>query len=160
LKYGNTGCIGGWMNNVYNYALNTPITVEAKYPYTARSGSCKYVSGTGVVKITGYTNVAAKNPTALMQAIAIRPVAIALRSASSAFRYYRSGIINTTACGTSLDHAVIAVGYGVDNGTPYWLVKNSWGSSWGESGYVRIYRGTGSDLGMCGLLQKSSYPSV
>ena len=62
MSYGNTGCIGGWMNNVYNYAQQVPITTETNYPYKGTSGSCKYVSGSGVVKATGYTNVAAKNP--------------------------------------------------------------------------------------------------
>jgi C1A family cysteine protease len=66
-----------------------------------------------------------------MTAVAIRPVAIALRSGSSVFRYYKSGILNSSSCGTSLDHAVILVGYGVENSTPYWLVRNSWGASWG-----------------------------
>jgi KDEL-tailed cysteine endopeptidase len=72
---------------------------------------------------------------------------------------YQSGILSGD-CGTSVDHAVLLIGYGTDNGTPYWLVKNSWGTSWGEGGYVRIYRGSANDLGTCGMYYKNSYPSV
>jgi C1A family cysteine protease len=86
-----------------------------------------------------------------MAAVAKRPVAVALHSAASAFRYYKTGIINSAGCGTTLDHAVILIGYGTSNGTPYWIVRNSWGASWGESGYVRLYRGTANDAGMCGI---------
>jgi len=59
-----------------------------------------------------------------------------------------------------MNHAVQAVGYGTQNGTPYWLVKNSWGETWGEKGYIKLYRGTANDKGMCGMLQKNSYPLV
>merc|ERR1712087_598010 len=69
-----------------------------------------------------------------------------------------SGVL-TTGCGSQLDHGVLAVGYGVEDGTKYWKVKNSWGSSWGDSGYLKIERGAGGS-GECGILMSASYPVV
>jgi len=72
---------------------------------------------------------------------------------------YSSGILNNTACGTNLDHGVLAVGYGSDNGTPYFLVKNSWGTSWGEQGYIRL-ADVGDGAGICGCQMAPVYPTV
>jgi hypothetical protein len=148
------------MNNVFKYAMKTPLTTEDNYPYKPIKGTCKYVAGSGVVSITSYTDVTPNDPAALMAAIAIKPVSVAVRSAATPFRYYKSGILNSSSCGTTLDHAVIAIGYGELNGTPYWLIRNSWGKSWGEAGYVKLFRGTANDAGMCGVLKRPSYPNI
>ena len=74
----------------------------------------------------------------MLTAVAKGPVSIALDAGKSVFQLYRSGILNSSSCGTTLNHAVVIVGYGTSGSTPYWLVRNSWGSSWGEAGYIRI----------------------
>jgi len=96
---------------------------------------------------------------ALMEAVSQQPVSIAIEADKMAFQSYRSGILSTT-CGSSLDHGVLLVGYGTENGQDYWKVKNSWGTTYGEDGYVRLLRGKGG-AGECGLLSgPPSYPVV
>jgi len=85
------------------------------------------------------------------------PVSIAIDAAGSAFQLYKSGIFSD--CGTNLDHGVLLVGYGTDTGAPgndYWLVKNSWGESWGEAGYIKLLKTDNTGPGTCGLLMQAS----
>merc|ERR1711916_72616 len=96
---------------------------------------------------------------ALMSAVAQQPVSIAIEADQSSFQSYSSGVL-TASCGTKLDHGVLAVGYGTDAGTDYWKVKNSWGSSWGQEGYVMLGRGTGDSKGVCGIAMQPSYPTM
>ena len=84
---------------------------------------------------------------------------MAVDAGNSQFMHYESGILNTKTCGTDLDHAITAVGYGAENGKNYFIVRNSWGSDWGESGYIRISSDvTGS--GVCGILLDSTRPTT
>jgi len=92
-----------------------------------------------------------------MDAIALGPVSVAIQANEPAFQYYTGGII-TSGCGTNLDHGVLAVGYGTENGVDYTIVKNSWGSGWGESGYVRI--GAVEGAGICGINTSASQPQT
>lgn len=94
-----------------------------------------------------------------MAAVAKQPLSIALAASSSTFQLYKSGIISTTACGTSVNHAVTLVGYGTANGVDYWVIRNSWGSSWGESGYARILRSNSTSTAICNMLTQTSYPN-
>ena len=154
---GNQGCNGGLMDDAFTYAEKTAMDTEAQYPYTARDGTCHATAG--VATITGFTDVTPNSPTALATAAALGPVSIAIDASGIAFQLYHGGIMKKF-CGQSLDHGVLLVGYGTDNGTDFWLVKNSWGASWGEKGYFRILREMDKQGGgVCGLQQQPSYPS-
>lgn len=155
-----SGCQGGLMDQGFEFAEKNDICTEASYPYRAVGGSCHASSCTvGIAKggVAGYKDVASDNLKAMMSAVAQQPVSIAIEADRSAFQLYRGGILDQN-CGTQLDHGVLLVGYGKD-GEDYWKVKNSWGSSWGEQGYIRLVRGKGG-AGECGLLQQASYPVV
>ena len=147
------------MSYTYNYLKAYPIMLESDYTYTARKGTCKYSAAKGKFKVTSYVNVPKNDPAALMAAINKQPVNIAIRASSSVFQLYKSGIISSTSCGTTINHAVNLIGYGTENGKAYWLLKNSWGTTWGERGYFKVLRTNTKDAGICGMLSLSSYPT-
>merc|ERR1719194_99227 len=156
----NSGCNGGLMDYAFQYAESTPMVTEDSYPYTSGTGitgSCdKSMEEGGAVSVTGFHDVTAdRTGAALKAAIAKQPVSVAIEADKMAFQGYTGGVITGSACGTQLDHGVLAVGYGTEDGEDYFLVKNSWGPSWGESGYVKI----GQD-NVCGILQQPSYPKT
>jgi len=152
--YGNMGCSGGLMDNAFKFAEANGIATEAAYPYTAKDGTCKAYTMSANSKITGYKDVATKNPTALGTAVDIGPVSVAIEADQAVFQNYKGGVI-TAGCGQSLDHGVLVVGYGTDpTQGDYWTVKNSWGVTWGEAGYVRITRNSDQ----CGIENEPSYP--
>ena len=131
---------------------------QASYPYTARDGTCKYSATNTGIKATGYVNVTANNSTAMKSALAGRPLSVSIEADKAVFQNYASGVFNSSLCGTTLDHAVIVVGWGVSGTTEYWTVRNSWGSSWGEKGYIRMAITSGS--GICGVQSEPLYPTV
>lgn len=157
------GCNGGWMDDAFTFVQkNGGITTEDQYPYTSgttqKSGTCTKTGYTNVAAAApkSYTDVTANSVSALMSAVAQQPVSIAIQANQAAFQLYKSGVL-TGKCGQNLDHGVLLVGYGTDNGVDYWKVKNSWGDSWGEGGYIRIER---SDADLCGVLDAASYPNL
>jgi cathepsin L len=151
--YGNQGCNGGLMDNAFKYIEKYGLQSEASYAYKARASTCKYDASkvTGAVK--SYNDVKAGVPSQLQAALAISPVAVAIEADQYAFQGYTGGVI-TSGCGTQLDHGVLAVGFGTENGQDYFLVKNSWGASWGVDGYVKI---GASSSNICGILSCASY---
>jgi cathepsin L len=153
--YGNYGCNGGLMDNAFKYIMKAPLELESDYAYTARDGTCHYDSSKGKGLVAGFKDVQAGSPDQLKAALNKQPVAVAIEADQTAFQMYSSGVI-TSGCGQNLDHGVLAVGYGTLNGQGYFLVKNSWGASWGDKGYVRI---SDSASNVCGILSAASYPT-
>merc|ERR1712019_17556 len=126
----NSGCNGGLMDYAFAFYENVNIASESSYPYTARDGTCKTSFTTAIPSggITGYKDIS--NEAGLLDAVTnVGPISVAVEADQSAFQYYSSGVL-TGSCGTSLDHGVLAVGFGSEGGTNYWKVKNSWGASW------------------------------
>ncbi|KAL1559411.1 cathepsin L [Salvia divinorum] len=133
---------------------------QANYPYKGVDGTCNSKKeSSDAAKITGYVDVPANSESALLKAVANQLVSVAINASGSDFQFYSSGVF-TGECGTELDHGVTAVGYGTaTDGTKYWLVKNSWGTSWGENGYIRMQRDVGAEEGLCGIAMEASYPT-
>ncbi len=159
---GNQGCNGGLMDDAFQYIIyNKGITTEAAYPYTATDGTCQSKGKPVAATLSGYKDVTANSETALLTAIVQQPVSVAVEADQSVFQFYSGGVM-TSACGTQLDHGVLAVGYGTDpSGGDYYKVKNSWGESWGEKGYIRLGRGAPfNPSGQCGIQMMASYPIV
>ncbi|XP_043238717.1 procathepsin L-like [Amphibalanus amphitrite] len=157
--YGNAGCNGGWMDSAFQYIRdNGGIEAEAAYPYTARDGYCK-ANGNNVATLRSYVDVRSGSESALQDAVAnVGPVAVAIDASHFSFQLYSGGVYNEARCSSSrLDHGVLAVGYGTENGQDYWLVKNSWGASWGMDGYIKMTRNSGNQ---CGIATSASYPVV
>lgn len=162
-KYGNLGCNGGEMDSAFKYAIDSGMCSEDSYPYvsgtTLSAGTCD--ACTPLVKISKCEDVTSNDQVALKEAVAMGPVSIAIEADTRTFQFYSSGVITSTNCGTNLDHGVLIVGYGTENGVMYWLVKNSWGASWGDQGYVKIERSESSnDPGICGVAMQPSFPVV
>jgi len=153
----NSGCNGGLMDYAFQFYERTSVATEASYPYTATDGSCKssYTAAIPEGGVTGYRDISSES--ALHDAVAnVGPISVAIEADQMSFQLYSGGVL-TGSCGTSLDHGVLAVGYGSASGTDYWKVKNSWGASWGDNGYILIQRG----VNKCGIANgPPSYPTV
>ena len=147
------GCGGGLMVNAFVYASMGGMCTEEDYPYHAKDEECKDISCHAYVRNRSYAEIEDGDGKGIKQAVSLAPVSVAIEADAPIFQHYTSGVIDSTECGASLNHGVLAVGYTAD----YWIVKNSWGIEWGEEGYVRIqYTPTGS--GICGINLMASYP--
>jgi len=152
---GNWGCSGGWPGTAFNYVIkNGGIMTNKTYPYStasysnAKAGNCKYSKNTGVItKVTSWaysSKVGALSETQMLNDLwAYGPLTVCLSATN--WSYYRGGIFSA-ATGSALDHCVQLVGYGTASGVPYWTLRNQWGASWGENGYIRVKRGVNACL--------------
>ena len=131
---------------------------EAEYPYKAADGTCEYVAADGLVSTMDgnyYVEVASQSG-AMMKATNTKPMAVAIEADKLVFQTYHSGVITSSKCGTSLDHAVTVTGYVTSSSPNYWIVRNSWGPTWGDAGYVNI--GMSSGDGICGINMDPAQP--
>lgn len=138
---------------------NNGIDTEKSYPYKAKDGACKFNSSSVGARIVSYVDVKKGDEKALQEAVAnIGVISVAIDAAHESFQFYSSGIIDEPNCSSSnLCHTLAVVGYGTDDGKDYWLAKNSWGTQWGEQGYVRMSR---NKHNQCGIASLASYPTV
>ena len=145
------GCNGGNTTSSYAYWETHRAESEAAYPYTAKDGTCKYSSTAATaVQVSSYSRITGSSVTDLKTALNTGVVDVAVDAESSAWNNYSSGVFNNSTCGTSLDHAVVLVGYGTDaTYGDYWILRNSWGTGWGEKGYMRLKIVSGQ--GICGV---------
>jgi len=159
ISYGSHGCSGGQMEGAFKYVIEHGQCSLASYPYTAKDGTCKTCNT--IAHVSSCSDVKPNDQISLKGAVAQQPVAIAIEADTRYFQSYSGGVLTSSSCGTSLDHGVLIVGYGAENGIDYWLVKNSWGTTWGDKGYVKIARSDSTnDAGICGIGMQPSFPSV
>ena len=155
--YSDNGCSGGLMDNAFEFVMQNGVPLWADYPYAGRQNSCRKVSPK--TNSLGYYDVPAGSSYELMKAISRNPVSVAIEADTAVFQNYRSGVLDDSSCGHSLNHGVLAVGYSLDTTKPFYIVKNSWGEKWGEGGYIRLAL-TDDYYGTCGIHLMASYPFV
>jgi C1A family cysteine protease len=159
---GNSGCEGGLMDFGFQYIMdNKGITTEKAYPYTAQDGTCASSGKPVGATISGFSDVKSNNAPALRTASAVQPISVAIEADQDGFQFYSSGVFSG-ACGASLDHGVLVVGYNQTTTPHYWIVKNSWGTSWGMAGYMNMLDDStkNSGAGQCGILSEPSFPTA
>ncbi|XP_070768612.1 cathepsin K [Enoplosus armatus] len=157
----NDGCGGGYMTKAFKYVQeNGGIDSEAAYPYVGEDQSCRYNSSGMAAQCKGYKEIPEGNEHALAVALyKVGPISVGIDAMQSSFQFYRKGVYSDPNCDKeNINHAVLAVGYGVTaKGKKYWIVKNSWGESWGKEGYILMARNRGN---LCGIANLASYPTM
>ncbi|GFR11040.1 cathepsin L [Trichonephila clavata] len=160
-KYGNEGCNGGLMDQAFDYIKNNHgIDTEESYPYKGKQGRCHYKKQNVGATDTGFVDIPSGDETKLMEAVAtVGPVSVAIDASHESFQFYSKGVYDEEECSSQeLDHGVLVAGYGTTkSGKDYWLVKNSWGTSWGQLGYIKMAR---NKENQCGIATQASYPLV
>jgi len=152
------GCLGGLPEHAYEFIKKQGgIDTEESYPYEAKEGKCRYNPNHKGARVTGFTTVPTGDENALKHAVATQgPCSVGIDG--SFHQFHKGGIYSWSGCSSEmLDHAVLVVGYGTENGKDFWLIKNSWGKDWGEDGYFRMARNANN---MCGVATDATYPIV
>ncbi|XP_072338895.1 cathepsin L2-like isoform X1 [Scyliorhinus torazame] len=156
---GNRGCNGGYKVQALLFIKENGINSEQSYPYTAKNGDCKSNKNYIVASCKGVRMIPKNSETDLAAAVAtVGPISVSIDAEHRSFMLYKSGIFYEPHCSSvNLDHEVLAVGYGTENQKPYWIVKNSWGASWGKEGYVHMAKDMDNN---CGIATNGVYPEV
>jgi len=149
------GCGGGDMGEALKYIAGRGVTYDAKYKYKANGQPCLINDWDYVFKIKGYKQVRTDDQDQLVAAISNIPVSVGI--AANNIRLYKNGVYNNWDCAGGINHGVVAVGFGNENGQLFWKVKNSWGTTWGEDGYIRMERKVGYGQGICEITQQARY---
>jgi cathepsin L len=154
---GNQGCDGGLMTQAMDYIIsNGGIDTESSYPYTAEDGTCSYSASNSGATLKSYVNVNQGDENDLQAKTYTGPTSVAIDASQSSFQFYSSGVYYEPDCSsTQLDHGVLSIGWGADSGTDYWLVKNSWGTDWGQAGYIWMSRNKNNN---CGIATMATLP--
>ncbi|KAM7029056.1 cathepsin S isoform 2-T3 [Acridotheres tristis] len=157
--YGNKGCAGGFMTEAFQYIIdNGGIESEESYPYTAQNGKCHYNASARAASCSRFLELPEGDEAALREAVAtVGPVAVAIDATRPSFFLYHSGVFDDPQCSQEVNHGVLVVGYGSLDNKEYWLVKNSWGVWFGDSGYIRMARNASN---LCGIASYASYPLI
>ncbi|CAB3370068.1 Hypothetical predicted protein [Cloeon dipterum] len=159
---GNFGCSGGETDLAFQYAMSDGIDTEESYPYQGINGTCRYNASQIGATASGFMDIGRGDEDELQAAVAtMGPVSVVI-NAKDSFRFYAEGVYYEPECSSKdedLNHAVLVVGYGTDDktGMDYWLVKNSWGTDWGEEGYAKMARNKDNN---CGIATKARFPLV
>jgi len=154
---GNQGCNGGYIDESFTWLAKNPLPEDSCYPYTADSGSCKKTCPPiKWCKVTGFKDVPKGDEAAMLTAVNKQPLALAIEADQSSFQLYTGGVIDSSDCGKQLDHTSLLIGYGTDTGKQYWTLQNTWGTTWGEKGFLRMIRNKDE----CGIADMVSYPTV
>jgi len=159
IAHGNLGCNGGDMGRAMDYVVkNNGIDTEESYPYTAKLGVCHFSVANVGASISSHKSIATGSESALAAALNTQPVSVAIDASHNSFQLYKSGVYYESACSsTRLDHGVLAIGYGTSGVDDYWIVKNSWGTSWGMEGYIQMARNKNNN---CGIATQASVPAI
>ena len=160
--FSNHGCSGGWYYYAWKWLESSKSMTEADYPYTSgvtgKETKCAYDSAKGVTNVSDYKQVS-KDTDSIKAAIELGPVSVAVSAGNDVFRNYSSGIVTADdGCPTNVDHAIQAVGWGSEDGQDYYIVRNSWNTTWGDQGFIKLATGTGK--GVCGINQDVYYPII
>lgn len=149
------------IDDAFKYIVkNKGLASEAHYPYRGIVGICDTEKAAEHrANIKGFVDVPPYNEELLQQAVANQPVSMAIAISDDGFQFYGGGIYEGP-CGDSLNIAVTVIGYGCEDGTKFWLIKNSWGLTWGEDGYMKLLRDVENYGGHCGIAMHASYPTA
>ncbi|XP_018577102.1 cathepsin L-like proteinase [Anoplophora glabripennis] len=154
--YGNAGCNGGTVDYSFDYVIDNGIESESDYPFQGVDGSCSYSQSRSALQISSYVCLTYDSESELQSAVGtIGPISVSLDA--DGYQFYSGGVYDDSSCTWNVNHGVLVVGYGEESGSQYWLVKNSWGASWGENGYIKMARNKSNQ---CGIALWGVYPVI
>ena len=161
-QFGSSGCDGGEMTDAYEYVETVGgLETAVNYPYEEKDSKCRVENQARKYgSISGFVSIEKGNQSQLKAAVAQQPVSVGVQANEKVWQMYETGVMDAD-CGQHLNHAVLIVGYGQEQGVDYWLVKNTWGDDWGIEGYVKIKReDSDTSGGLCGIALDASYPLI